>query len=62
MHLEQILKNLPLGVGTPYKKTGLNIFSFPFQFSTPNSQMQSIYNPRFQSLSTGVHKSSACFI
>jgi hypothetical protein len=25
MHLEQILKNLPLGVGTPYQKTGLNI-------------------------------------
>ena len=23
MHLEQILKNLPLGVGTPYQKTGL---------------------------------------
>ena len=26
MHLEQILKNLPLGVGTPYQKTGLNMY------------------------------------
>ena len=26
MHLEQILKNLPLGVGTPYQKTGLKSF------------------------------------
>ena len=26
MHLEQILRNLPLGVGTPYQKTGLKYF------------------------------------
>ena len=25
MHLEQILKNIPLGVGTPYQKTGLKL-------------------------------------
>ena len=28
MHLEQILKNLPLGVGTPYQKTGLKLLWF----------------------------------
>ena len=28
MHLEQILKNLPLGVGTPYQKTGLKDYMY----------------------------------
>ena len=40
MHLEQILKNLPFGVGTPYQKTGLkrtcpliwNIFVIEYLF------------------------------
>ena len=33
MHLEQILKNLPLGVGTPYQKTGLKLLVKNFSSS-----------------------------
>ena len=34
MHLEQILRNLPLGVGTPYQKTGLKYFNHHFTMDT----------------------------
>ena len=46
MHLEQILKNLPLGVGTPYQKTGLKrIMVETFSKISESRNVARIYDP-----------------